>query len=151
LSEELDPFENTSAPSVSFKGSVAGQTKYRGTVTRLPELVQSRDFETGDAAFWPDGNKKMSAVIGLEVDGEPRSLWAAKPSSLFTAIGQAQKDLKRKLQLGDEIEVAHVADEPNKNPRLADQKIYKARILPGEAAPAEDPWAAPAEKIEAPF
>lgn len=144
MSDLDDPFENASSPSLSFKGSVAGKTKYRGKVTKLPELVQARDFETGDPAFWPDGNKKMTVVIGLEVDGEPRSLWATKPSSMFAAIGKAQKDA-RKLHLGDEIEVWHAADEPNKNPRLADQKIYEAKIYAGSTADAF------ADEIVAPF
>ncbi len=93
--------------------------------------MQSRDFETGEAAKWPDGNPKMSVVTTLRVNGEERGLWAKKPSALFAAIGEAQKKAGQLIRIGGTIRVTYTGDVPNaKNPRLNPQKQYAVEYTP---------------------
>ena len=120
-----DPFATNSTPAVSFKDKPIG-TSYTGKVLELPALVHSRDFESGEMDYWPDGNKKMSVVTLLEVDGEHRGLWAPKPSAMFAAIADAQKAAGATIAVGGSITVSYIGDEPNKkNPRLNPAKQYR--------------------------
>jgi hypothetical protein len=145
-----DPFANDSAPSVSFKNAEVGTTKTL-KVLEAPVLLQQRDYESGDLAFWPpnsDGtrNPKMAAVVKVEdtEDGEVRSVWAPKPSSLFAAIGTAQTASGGKLAPGDELVIQFYAEEPNKDKKKAAQKLYRAKVQKGKydvSEPAADPWA----------
>ncbi len=70
---DQDPLDYEKAPSLSFKGMPVGTT-YTGRVLGPASLVQSRDFESGEPATWPDGNPKMAVVIRLEVNGEPLTI-----------------------------------------------------------------------------
>lgn len=129
-----DPFADDKAPALSFKDMPVG-TAYVGTVTGLPKPVQSREFETGLPAVWPDGNPKMSVVINLDVDDEPRSLWAPKPSAMFAAIVAAQKAAGVRITLGGTLTVTYSGDKPNAtNPRLNPAKQYTVVYVP----PADD-------------
>ncbi len=131
---DLDPFAGSqSNPAVSFKDATVGTT-YTGTVIEGPKLVQSRDYETGEPAAWPDGNPKMSVVIVLDIDGETRSLWAAKPSALFAALGAAQGKAGARITEGGTLAVRYTGDVPNaKNPRLNPAKQYEAKYTPPAA------------------
>jgi hypothetical protein len=143
---DQDPFAGgTSAKALSFKDAPIG-TSYTGTVLELPELVQSRDFETDEPAFWPAKpgqapNPKMAAVVKLEVDGETRSLWAIKPSALFAAV-QAAQDASGRIQVGTRLTVTYVADKPNENPRLNPAKQYTVTLVHPDAFSAPAPAAA---------
>lgn len=148
----VDPFAGGEGnPSISFKDKPHGTT-YRGRVAELPTLVQSRDFETGNPATWPDGNPKMVAVTTLEIDGQMFSLWAPKPSALFAAIKEAQNAAGQQIAIGGTLEVTYTHDEPNKtNPRLNPAKQYRVVYSPPDAfaepvpaAPTAAPAAAPA-------
>ena len=146
----VDPFAGGEGnPSVSFKDAPHGTT-YRGRVTEAPTLVQGKDFETGNPAFWPDGHPKMVACLTLEIDGQPRSLWAPKPSALFAAIRDAQNAAGQQIAVGGTLEVTYTHDEPNKtNPRLNPAKQYRVVYTPPNAfgddsAPAATPAASPA-------
>ena len=128
-----DPFASTSAQSVSFNNMPVG-TAYTGTVLELPQLVQARDFETGNPATWPDGNPKMTVVTKLSVDGEERSLWAPKPSAMFAAISDAQKAAGASIAVGGTLAVTYTGDKPNAtNPRLNPAKQYSAVYTPPNA------------------
>lgn len=125
-----DPFAGAdSKPSISFKDKPVG-TSYTGTVTKAPELVQARDYESGQPAFWPDGNPKQTVVTTLEVNGEELNLWAAKPSALFRAIADAQKAAGAQIAIGGTITVTFTGEKPNeKNPRLNPQKLYTVQYV----------------------
>lgn len=129
-----DPFATTeSLPALSFKDKPIG-TSYTGRVLDRPKLVQSRDFETGERATWPDGNPKMSVVTQLEVNGEKCSLWAAKPSAMFAAVAAAQQEAGTTITVGGTLTVTYVGDKPNeKNPRLNPQKQYAVKYAPPNA------------------
>lgn len=130
----IDPFAGGEGnPSISFKDAPHGTT-YRGRVAELPALVQSRDFETGNPATWPDGNPKMVVCTTLEIDGQLFSLWAPKPSALFAAIKDAQNKAGSQIAVGGILEVTYTHDEPNKtNPRLNPAKQYRVTYTPPDA------------------
>ncbi len=143
-----DPFAGTeSIPSISFKDAPIG-TSYTGTVTEAPALVQARDYESGQPAFWSDGNAKMTVVTKIAIDtGEERALWAAKPSALYRAIAEAQKAAGAQIAVGGTIKVTFTAEKPNeKNPRLNPQKLYSVDYTPpvGGGAFEQAPSPAPA-------
>lgn len=155
---QADPFAGSeSKPSVSFKDTPVG-TSYTLEVTEAPQLVQARDYESGQPAFWPDGNPKMTVVTGVvdTATGEEKNLWAAKPSALFRAIGEAQKTSGSQIKAGDTLVVTFSGEKPNeKNPRLNPQKLYTVAHTPGnpfggDTAPAGQPQAAPAPQAQQP-
>lgn len=126
-----DPLDYEKAPSLSFRDAAVGTT-YKGIITARPKLVQSRDFESGEPKTWPDGNPVMSVVVILDVDGEARSLWAQRPSSMFAALVEAQKVAGAgPMEEGGTLYVKFVGEKPNaKNPRLNPAKQYAARYVP---------------------
>lgn len=129
-----DPFASDSfGKALSFKSVKEGHS-YTGKVVALPTIRQARDFTSGELKFWPDGNKVETVVVGLEVDGEKRSVWAQKPSSMYRAISDAQKEAGARIALGDELTITWVRSEPNKkNPKLNDSKIYEAKVVKADA------------------
>jgi hypothetical protein len=122
-----DPFDvPEKKPSVSWKGAKIG-TVYTMTVTDVPTEVQSRDFDTGEPATWPDGNKKMSVVIGVEIDGEKLNLWAPKPSALFAALAKVNKE-DGPIGVGGELKVRLSGQKKNPDkPRLNPQNLFQAK------------------------
>jgi len=125
-------------PSISFKDAPVGAS-VTGKVTEAPILVQSRDFDSGNPAFWPDGNAKMSVVTKLVLaSGEERGLWAAKPSAMFAAIAEAQKTAGALIAVGGTLTITLVGEKPNAtNPRLNAQKLYAVTYVPPNAFEAQ--------------
>lgn len=148
-----DPFAGgTSTPALSFKDAPVG-TSYTCTVVEAPTLLQSRDFETGNPASWPDGNPKMSAVVKVTVNGEERSIWAAKPSALFAAIASAQQASGQQIAPGGTLVITYTHDKPNDNPRLNAAKQYSAVYTPPNAFGTDTqqvPSSAPVGQVTAP-
>ena len=127
-------------PSVSFKDAPVG-TSVTGVVTVAPSLVQSRDFDTGNPAFWPDNNPKMSVVTRIAIpSGEERSLWAAKPSAMYAAIADAQKATGALIAIGGTLTITLTGFKPAENTRLSPQKLYTVTYVPPNAF--EQPQAA---------
>lgn len=137
MSTETDLFAGGGSPSLSWKDKPIGTT-VTGTVTEAPKLVQSRDFETGEPAFWPAGrdgqiNPKMAVVLAFEVGGEALSVWAVKPSAMFAAIASAQKNAGgHRIDIGDTLTITYAGDKPNENPRLNAAKQYTATVTVGD-------------------
>lgn len=152
-------FATESTPALSFKDAPVG-TSYTGVVTRAPELVQSRDIDTGELAYWPanpDGsrNPKMSVVLNITMPtGEERSVWATKPSQLYSALGAAEKAAGAAIAIGGTLTITLTGEKPNAtNPKLNAQKLYTATYAPGSAfaeQPAATPASAPAPQTAAP-
>jgi len=144
-----DPFAGgDTVPSISFKDAPVGAT-ITGIVTVAPSLVQSRDFDTGQPAFWPDNNPKMSVVTRLVLpNGEERGLWAAKPSAMFAAIAAAQKAAGALIAVGGTLTVTLTGFKPAENTRLSPQKLYGVTYVPPNAF--ETPAAAPASAWQQP-
>jgi hypothetical protein len=152
---EVDPFAGAEkAPALSFKDMPVGTT-YQGVVTDTPKLVQSKDFNTGDPAFWPakpgqEPNPKMSVVVNLDVDGEPRSLWAQKPSAMFVALAEAQKTSGIKIAPGVKLAVRFTGEKPHTDPekirkKLPPQKLYAVKLEAAPPEPAADPFGGSAD------
>lgn len=141
-----DPFAGgESVPALSFKDAAVGTT-HEGVVTAPAELVQGKDFETGEPAVWKnkDGSTspKYSVVLRLEVDGEERSLWAVKPSAMFAALKDAQTKAGKPFEVGGKIAVRYTGDKPNeKNPRLNAAKQYAVKYDPPAAPAPKDAFA----------
>lgn len=150
-----DPFGQTSTPSLSFDQKPIG-TSYTGTVKSEPGWAQSRDFKTGDPVFWPDGNPKMMATVEIQVpslagekgadDDGSRTVFAPKPSSLFSAIAKAQREAGAgALKPGGLLTVTLIGEEPAKQQGMNAKKLYDAKYTPGagvfaeQAAPAASP------------
>lgn len=114
-----DPFAGgVSAPALSFDGKPFG-TAYLCTVTSLPDLVHSTNYETKQKDYWPADangvrNPKMSAVINVTISGQPFSIWAAKPSALFAAIAEAQQTAGQQIDVGGTLLITYTHDQQAK-------------------------------------
>lgn len=136
----VDPFAGAEKnPSISFKDAKPG-TSYTGIVRSVPKEVQSRDYKTGDPATWPDGNKKMSVVIEVEINGETRSLWAPRPSAMFAACAEAQKKAGAPISPGGTITVVFTHEIPNDDPKMNAAKQYTVTYVPPNAFADEPPF-----------
>jgi hypothetical protein len=160
-----DPFDvPEKKPAVSWKGAKIG-TVVTGTVTDVPVEVRSRDFESGEPASWPDGNPKMSVVVGLLIDGEPYNLWAPKPSAMFAALAKAHKADKEAggqgIAVGGKLKVRLSGQKPNPDkPKLNPQNLFQAKFEPqdafaengaGDAKAEAEVQAEPTEELQTPF
>jgi hypothetical protein len=131
-----DPFESQSHPSISFKDAPIG-TVVSGTILEMPKMVQGRDYETSDAAWWDAAKTepKMCAVITLDVAGETKTLWATRPSALFAALTDARQQTGKAFEVGGTLAVKYTGDKPNtKNPRLNPAKQYAVKYTPPKPA-----------------
>lgn len=129
-----DPFDvPEKRPSVSWKEKKVGAV-VTGKVIEAPKLVQARDFESGELATWPDGNPKMTVVVGLDVAGEELSLWAPKPSAMFRAISDAQKTAGQRIAEGGTLSVKFTEEKSNPDkPKLNPQKLFAVKYEPPAA------------------
>lgn len=139
-SNEPDPLEGgDKAPAVSFNNAPVG-TVVCLEVTSQAKLVQSRNYETGELDYWPGnvpgqpGNPKMAVVINGTVNGEERSLWATKPSSMLAALQAAQKQAGQRIGPGGKLWVKFDHETPHPtNPKLNAKKEYVAKYEPPDA------------------
>ena len=161
-----DPLmDSAKKPAVSFKNVPQGEVR-RLQVQSLSRSAQQSDYETGKPAFWPSdvpgqqGNPKMAVVFDVfdETAGELRSLWCPKPSSMLSAIVEAQTTAGVRIQPGGVLEVWIDGFKPSNDRKKEDQKLYKARYTPGAPAdaltdsqPAQGSAATPPASDEPPF
>jgi hypothetical protein len=127
-------------PSISWKGKAIGAT-LTGKVFKAPEIVQQRDYETRELEFWQDGQPKNTIVIGIEVNGEKRNLWASIPSALQKALIEARDAAGDGVQIeeGGELTITFTDEKPIPGKEhLNPQKIFSAKYVPG-VKPAADP------------
>lgn len=147
-----DPFALTeSLPALSFRDAPIGTT-HTGTILTEAELVQSRNYESGELDFWDEAKTQpvMCAVVSLVLpSGEARSVWARKPSALFTAIALAQKEAGAGPMVpGGTLSITFTGTEPHKtNPRLSPRKLYKAVYTPPAPVSAFDLPSAEAGRV----
>lgn len=140
----------TKTPSLSWKDLPVGSV-FTLEVLEAPKLLQARDFDTGEPAFW-DAQKtqpKQSAVVNVKVIsgphsiGEERSVWAQKPSSLFQAIAAAQSAAGALIQPGGTLSLRLHSEKPHENKRFNAIKIYEAKYAPPTVFAAPPPVTAP--------
>lgn len=132
-----DPFAiYDKTPAFSFAGQGKGY-KVTLRVLEAAKLVQGKDFDTNQPAVWKnkDGSTspKMSAVIKVEHEGQSYSLWAIKPSSLFVAIGTAQREAGQQIAPGGELTIEIVDEVPSKRKGGQAKKEYGATYAPKDA------------------
>lgn len=134
--QPTDPFAGAdNLPSLSFKDKPLG-TSYSGVVTAQPSLVQSRNFDSRQPEFWPDGNPKMTVATNLRLDsGEEVCLWASKPSAMFRAIADAAKAAGTgPVAVGGRLTVSFSGEKPDPaKPHLNPQKLYTVTYQPPNA------------------
>ena len=109
---------------------------------------QQRDFDTGDLKFWDDGKPKEGRVVtGLVITvtgaakGTAKNNEPVNPGDLVTFwceggkhyTYEAAKKTHGPVERGDVMMWKREADEPAKNSRHADRKVYTARIRRPEA------------------
>lgn len=136
-------------PAVSFDpskpGGIPENTWAKLKVTDYIKLVPDKD-DTGKPKFYEDSGKPvMKAVLPVEKDGEPRSLWAKKnfvEGGLFRALADAQRALGSRIGPGTELAVRWHWD-TSKPKKLGNHpKAYEVKAQAGEAPPpASDPLA----------
>lgn len=144
-----DPLDQpASVPSLSFKDAPIGAS-YTGIVTRVPNKVHSRDFETNEYAYWDDAHQrpKESVVLNIRIgdggDDNERSIWALIPSAMYAALADAQKASHKRIDIGDTLTVTYIGDKPNAtNPKLNPAKQYTVVHIPAD--PLAQPNEAPA-------
>lgn len=150
-------------PSLKFE-SIG--TAFSGTIAMQPEVLQQRDFTTGEPKFYDDGKPMQQIKLVLDTDqrdpDDPydegqRTLWVK--GNLFKEMRTAVRAARAKgLEVGGKIKVAYVGDgEPPKrgmNPPKLFKVVYEAPGAPAldldsmAAAPAAPP--APAVPAPAP-
>jgi hypothetical protein len=157
--ETQDPFAGgTKTPSLSWKDCPVG-TVFTLEVLDTPKLLQSRDFDTGEPAFWDDTKQqpKMSAVVngrvlsGPHSVGEERSIWAQKPSSMFQAIAAAQAAAGQGILIapGGKLSLRFQGEKAHENKRFNPIKIYEARYEPPVGSPFVATPATPSPSVAA--
>lgn len=110
---------------------------WAGVILDEPRAVQSRNYDTDELEFWPDGKPKMQIVVKLQTDvieGDDdtgvRSLWLKGESqkAVVTAIRQAGA---QGLERGGYLTITYYAakenpPEPGKKKRYP-TKLYRAQ------------------------
>lgn len=143
--DQDDPFSRDGGhPAISWAtrdetGSIRNLpvgTRQGGTVIELPKKLQARDYDTKQPDVWPDGNPKMTVVTVLDCpDGTKRGLWAAIPSSMFTAIRDAIAATGgTPIALGDQLWATISQYKPNEDKSKAPQKIFTVELTRGAGA-----------------
>lgn len=93
LLDEIDAaFAVNTTPS-AFDANTEPGTVVQGVIADV-QLRQSRDYESGEPAVWPDGKPKNEVVVTVETDDEgPRKIyiptWGRSKSWLSEAVGKA--------------------------------------------------------------
>jgi hypothetical protein len=133
-----DPFYGgEKIPSLSWRNLPHGST-FRLEILEEARLLQSRDFETQELAWWDKEKTRpiLSAVVNVQVldgphsVGEKRSIWAQKPSNMFMALLEAQKTVGQKFLPGGLLQLKFTGEEKHKDPRMNPIKQYAAKYTP---------------------
>ena len=149
--DPLKEFDST--PAVSFdpnNGGIPENTWAELVVTDYIKLVQDKD-DNGKPKFYEDSGKPVwKSVLAVELNGEPRALWAKKnwvEGGLFRTLAQAQTAMGRetgnpdaRIGPGTKLAVRWHWD-TSKPKKLGNHpKAYEARAVQGDAPPPkEDP------------
>lgn len=142
--QTVDPLAGApKAPSAFGEGDQPGKVVkmvLEGPLTQ----TQQRDYDDSTKLlFWPDHTPenpkpKMVVVARGVVNGELRSLWAKKPSSLFRALQDAQRAAGgQPMEAGGILEVTYTGSKKNpEKPKLKPAKQFTAKYTPPTAGDA---------------
>lgn len=155
---DFDPLAGAlKKPAVSWKHEPVGTVRVF-QVQSSADVAQTTDFATKLPAFWKlkpgqtEPDPKLAAVFEVfdEKEQEERTLWAPIPSSMRTALAEAQKAAGELIGAGGTLTIKFTGTKPSG--KGEDQKLYAAKYDPPKAAPKpdplasgpSDPWATPA-------
>jgi len=134
----IDPNSLLMGGGKSFSFDTIGD-KVDGVVTAM-EAVQQTDMDTGQPAFWSDGNPKMMVAVTLDTDlaeeagddGTRRVyLRGSKGDSSLGAVRAAVKAAgATKLEVGGRLQLAYTGDGERKQKGWNAPKLYAAKYTP---------------------
>lgn len=118
----------------AFKFETIGTTA-KGKITNLGQS-QVRDFKTGTARTYPDGNPIMQIVITLEQeDGEETRVFV-KPDAKRAIREAVERVAAPGLEIGGQLALKYAKDEASQ-PGMNAKKIFEAQYkAPAVLAPA---------------
>jgi hypothetical protein len=134
VSNDLESFLAGKTTAAKFEDRDYGRV-IGGEIIGEPQMLQQRDYTTGDLMFYPDGNPQMQMVVRVQAqpatsdDDGVRALYikGQMREAVITALKTAGERVPRK---GGTLQVKYLRDEPVtlKNGRPGNpQKIYAAR------------------------
>ncbi|MCZ4652699.1 hypothetical protein O4157_14830 [Gordonia amicalis] len=92
LLDEIDAAFSTVTTPSAFNADTEPGTVVQGVIAEV-QLRQSRDYNTGEPAVWPDGKPKNEVVVTVETDEGARNVyiptWGRSKSWLSEAVGKA--------------------------------------------------------------
>ncbi|WOC12404.1 hypothetical protein [Gordonia sp. MP11Mi] len=151
---DLDVLDQIDAAFESGGGTVAAFNAETepGTVVTGPiagvAMRQSRDFKTGDPAFWPDGKPKNEVVVRVETDHGERAVyiptWGRAKQALSEAVGEAGlSKISEALRPGNVLSVRFAGKKHAVHSRSGEQYSYRDYEYRVEVANGSDnPFAA---------
>lgn len=134
MSNDLESFLAGKTTAAKFEDRDYGRV-IGGEIIGEPQMLQQRDYTTGDLLFYPDGNPQMQMVVRVQAqpatsdDDGVRALYikGQMREAVITALKTAGERVPRK---GGTLQIKYLRDEPVtlKNGRPGNpQKIYAAR------------------------
>lgn len=164
MTTDIAGFLGGKVASASYPDKAFGTT-IGGRIVRDPQLVQQRDYTTGDPLSYPDGNPQMQLIVHVQTDiRDPeipnddgvRALYikGQMKAALIDALKRAGVDPTAGPVKGGELYMRYERDEPVtlKNGRPGNpQKIYKGKYLPPAGAATADFLTEPATPVLASF
>jgi hypothetical protein len=135
-----------------------------GECVAAPTQRQSRDFDTGDPAVWPNGDPKLELLVLLQTeeldndiagDDGVRAVVLPVGTQRFRAVQRAVREAgARGIEPGGFLSVKYTGDQPHErrgfNPVKQFAATYKAPQTPAEMPDDKDALNALASFIKAP-
>lgn len=133
-------------PDQAF-GTVVG-----GRIVGQPVTTQQLDFDSRQPKFYDDGNPMWQVVVAVQAQPPGDDDDGIRAFYIKAQMKRAVQEAVRRagaprLEVGGELHIRYVRDEPNSRGRGKDKKIYEARYTapagPAPAPPAARPTSAP--------
>lgn len=131
-------------------------TTVAGTVVRVGDPVQQRDFDSGEPKTWDNGDPMMQLPVDVQTDQRDpdltdddgvRTLYIK--AQLKKAVADAVRKAKAKgLEVGGTLSVTYASDGEVKKRGMNPPKVYTATYTPPAAAADAFLAAEPAAKAE---
>jgi len=129
--------------SAAFPDQQYGHT-VGGPIVRPPQVRQQTDFDTGKPKFFDNGDPMMQIVVQVQTDQRDQADSTDDGVRAFYLKGQMQAAVRdavrtvgaKGLEVGGQLYIKYVKDEPNSRGRGKDKKVYAARYTApaGQAA-----------------
>lgn len=130
--------------AASFPDQQYGHT-VGGPIVEKPITTQQLDFDSRAPKFYDDGNPMWQVIVAVQAqqptdDDDGIRAFYLRSQMKKAAQEAVRRSGARRLEVGGELWVRYVRDEPNSRGRGKDKKIYEAKYTPpGEAQPAAQP------------